>query len=748
MTEAAPSEPSRRAPAAAAILLAGAVAVGVVFLGAPPRFTAGSAGPQALREFLASLAPLSIVEAAAAVALGLLVASECLRRESPALPGGPTASRTRLPLVLLLVLGLLQLVPLPAGVLSVVAPFSAETYGALTAVGDERLRPMSLWPAGTTHALFNLAGVIAATTATWTLVRGERGRRNATLILLFVAAVAAAQSAHGLVATKLGDDRLLGTFEKASGNGRVTGTFIHGTMMAVWAGMGACAALGLAALATSGRRAALAAAAVIAALVCVVAAFFSLSRLGWAAVGVGALTTWSLVAALLWRAGRRWSAVAMGVAAALLVVAAVAAALLTHAFRERVGYLAGPSGFTDLRIPTWRSTWALFLESPVLGTGLGSFGRAIHLTQSIDCPQELWFAHSDPLNLLSDVGVVGAALGAWWVFAVLRRGLPSLASADAATRCLGAGALGASVVVLVASLGDFQTQFHVVAIPFAALITLPAALADASSPAPDDEPRTWVLPPKLVAAVVAAAALAVAASPVVASVVRVRELRESGATGATRAEALVAQGRALLAQAPTSAAPRWELTRAENKLREAAHLDPLLDDAHLWTAFAALMLDEPSDDVLRALGRARRVARGHAQTNLVAGQMYLTLLETAPAPFGPPGDGAVAALREAGALEPKAFSAAWEACEKSRATLDTLRAITPDRGHAKIRLAGHLQSLGRKDDAINVLMDQLGREPWDLDVSTRLAAAFRDAGREADGRAFFERVGAPWPAAK
>jgi O-antigen ligase len=745
LTASATSDPSRRAPTAAAILLAGAVVLGALFLGAPPRFSAGESGPQALRRFLVSLTPLSIVEAAAALALGVLVAAECLRRGSPGLPGGPAASRARLPLVLLLVFGLAQLVPLPAAVLGVVAPFSAQTYASLTSAGDETLRPISLWPDGTVHALFNLTGVIAATSATWVLVRGANARRNAAIVLAFVAAVASAEAAHGFVTTKLGGDRLLGVFEKASDNGRVTGTFIHATMLAVWAGMGACAALGLAAVAAFRRRAGLVVLAGAAASLCAAAAFWSLSRLGFAALVAGTATTWALVALTLRREGRPRAAVASLVVAATLVVAAVAAALVVPAFRERVGYLFTPRGLEDLRFPTWRSTWDLFLESPLIGTGLGTFGRAIHLTQSIDCPQELWFAHSDPLNLLSDVGVVGAALAAWWLAAAVRDGAPALRSADVATRCLAAGAFGAAVVVVVASLGDFQTQFAVVAIPFAALVTIPAALAAES--AQDAAPRAGRVPPKIAACVAAAIALAVAAVPPFASCRRNKELRKGDETGATRAEALVAQGRSLIAHAPTLKAPTREvLAAAESKLLEASRLDPLLDDAHLWTAFAAFALDEPRDDVLRALGRARLVARGHAQTNLVAGQMYLALLGTSPAPYGPPGDGAVAALREAGALEPKAFSAAWALCAKSNVSIDTLRAITPDRGHAKITLAEHLQSLGQNDDAIDVLMHQLGREPWDVDVSTRLAPAMRAAGREAEGRAFFASVGAAWPA--
>src|SRR5436309_2074981 len=99
------------------LLLAFAVAFGAPFLGAPPRFVAGGSGPAWLREFLVTLAPLGVVEAMIAVALGILVAAECLRRESPGLPGGAVAARTRLPLVLLFLVGAAQLVPLPAGAL-------------------------------------------------------------------------------------------------------------------------------------------------------------------------------------------------------------------------------------------------------------------------------------------------------------------------------------------------------------------------------------------------------------------------------------------------------------------------------------------------------------------------------------------------------------------------------------------------------------------------------------------------------
>jgi hypothetical protein len=521
-------------------------------------------------------------------------------------------------------------------------------------------------------------------------------------------------------------------------------------MMAVWAGMGACAALGLSAASaaeTPRRRFVAPAAAFV--VLCVAAGALTLSRLGWIGVAAGVVTTWVLVALAVRRSGRPRAAFAMGVGALALAAAAGLAMLLIPAFRDRLALLFTPTGVKDPRFPMWHSTLALFREAPVLGTGLGSFGRAIHLTQSPDCAQELWFAHSDPLNLLSDAGVVGVALGGWWLVAMLRAGLPSLRSSDAATRCLAAGALGGAVVVVVASLGDFQTQFPVVAIPFAALLTVPAALADAARPAETrSERRPWSVPPRALAAGALVIALVAAAVPCAATIGRLRDLRDDGVTGATRAEALVEQARAIALRVRTSKDPKADLVQAEERVLAASREDPLFDDAHLWTAIVALALDDPRDDVLRALGRARVCARGRAQTNLLVGKTYLDLIGTGPAPYGPRGDGAIAALREAGDISPQAFSAAWAACLAHGLGDDALRGITPERGYATTYLFDHLDLMQRPDEGIALLEGPLRRDPTDDAVAVRLAAAFTNAGRSSEGRAFFDSVGAPWPGRK
>jgi len=256
------------------------------------------------------------------------------------------------------------------------------------------------------------------------------------------------------------------------------------------------------------------------------------------------------------------------------------------------------------------------------------------------------------------------------------------------------------------------------------------------------------VPPRALAAACLGIALVAAAVPCAATLGRHRDLRDEGVTGATRAEALVAQARAIVSRVASSKEPRADLDRADALVRAAARLDPLFDEAHLWTAVVGLYLDEPRDDVLRALGRARWVARGHAPTNLAVGRTYLDLIGTRPAPYGPPGDDAIAALREAGDISPQAFSAAWAACLAHELGNDVLRGITPDRGYARTYLFDHLDLMQRPEEGIALLEGTLRRQPWDVAVAVRLAAVFVRAGRSSEGRAFFDSVGAQWPELK
>ncbi len=699
----------RRSADLAPAALGAGVLVGCVLFGAPPRMDALEGAPAFLARFAEALGPRALVLLCALAALGGVAWSGAFP-----LRGRDPAVRATRPLLLLALLAFVALLPLPAALVRGVAPFVGSTWDHVS--GDGALavpRTLSLWPDGTRRALLDLVCVTGAVAATFAAARGGR-LAVARRVLLFVALLATAECGIGLLSTYAGGDTVLGV-AKVSGVGRVTGTFVMAPMLGVWAGMGACAAAGLALLEcvqVSPPRRAVVVATLAALLVCSAGALLSLARIMLAATALGLAVTAFVGARALALRGRRGFARALATLAWLVPAGGVAAAFAVPALRTRVDYLLdylrGTAGVAEPRFAGWASTWDLFLHAPLLGTGLGSFGRAIHLTQSVDAPQELWFAHCEPLNLLSDVGVVGAVLALLWLVPALRAAWRLTRGADASHAAVAASCLGAATVVLVGGLADFQTQFLVVALPFAVLVTLPAALAAESTELPARRrPVAAVLVALLAFLVVGDFAQAWAAGG------------RGEPAGVPPGERLLAAGRAELAALRDAADPRAALADARATLVSAATRDPLHDAAHLWCGMAALQAymlesDTAAADALRAeclaaLGRARWVSRGHADVNLQIGVLYLDLLGAAPAPAGPPGDDAAAALREAGALVPQAFSRAWREALARELPAERLRALLPDRSYARDAAAAtarQLRAQGRDAEA-DALVDGL-----------------------------------------
>lgn len=738
---------TRSSTAVAALVVLGlGVAVGAFAFGAPPRFDpVESAGP-VVRLALLSLLPELAVHLAIAAGVGLVVA--CGRT-------GIRAGRGAMALVLLLLFGAATMVPLPAGLHETLSPFTAETYAALAADWPDRARPLSLWPDGTWRTLLLLLGMLGTYLAVRTAVR-ERGSGVVRGILAGIVAIAVLQSGYGLYETLLGDDTILG-FGKVSSKGAVTGTFIHRTMFAVWAGMGCTAALALSVGAWRAGHRVGSVLLVLAAVLTGCASFLSLSRLGFAAVLAGAFVTLACLAIVARRSGRAGPSLAVFAVAVLVPTVGLMAAVMNPAFAERMGYFVGlvqeRPGPVEPRIATWTAAWRLAEQAPVLGTGPGSFARAVHLTQTVDSPEEAWFAHSDPLNVITDMGWVGFALVFWWVFAALRPVRASLGT-DTRPALLSCGAVGGATVVLVASLADFQTQFPVVALPFAALMAVPGAVVDASRYHDDEDERGLpVRTLSLAAGLVVMVGIAI--QPLRGWMDRWAELESGGPHGTTVAERELRRGRALLEEIATADDPRSRLARARIALETATLEDPLLDQAHFQLAVVQLVSGEGQEAALRSLGRARHVSRGHAALNLRIADTYLRLIGTQPNPYGPPGDDAPAAMREAGALEPALFSAAWRLADEYGFSADTRLRMVPERAHALMTLARWLENdalhersgrdgrMGR-EERVAAARDALRRaveaEPWNGRARVAYGRALAAAGREDDAFAQFKRA--------
>lgn len=136
----------------------------------------------------------------------------------------------------------------------------------------------------------------------------------------------------------------------------------------------------------------------------------------------------------------------------------------------------------------WRATWRMIRANPVAGVGMGGYWAAVptyHDASGSMVPQE---AHNDYLELLADGGIIGVALGVWFVVVLLRRTKANLRSASAVRRAACFGAAVGITGVAVHSLVDFGLHMIANALVFTTLIVI--AAADKSQPQTTQTART------------------------------------------------------------------------------------------------------------------------------------------------------------------------------------------------------------------------------------------------------------------
>ena len=131
---------------------------------------------------------------------------------------------------------------------------------------------------------------------------------------------------------------------------------------------------------------------------------------------------------------------------------------------------AGDAGVSRNEI--WRATLKMFAAHPITGVGLGGYWIAItayHDASGLMTPQE---AHNDYLELLASGGLVGFAIGVWFVVMVVRAVRANLAINTGYTRALRLGAVLGIIGVAAHSLVDFGLHILVNAIIFLSLISI------------------------------------------------------------------------------------------------------------------------------------------------------------------------------------------------------------------------------------------------------------------------------------
>jgi O-antigen ligase len=130
---------------------------------------------------------------------------------------------------------------------------------------------------------------------------------------------------------------------------------------------------------------------------------------------------------------------------------------------------------TTGRAHFWRGTLGIIRDHPVLGTGLGSFGAVYPRYDTGNGTYRLEQAHNDYLQVVSDAGVVGGALGLLFVGALFWMALKRMHSHDRFRRGVALGALGGCAGVLVHSFFDFTLHTTANALLFLLLAALATA---------------------------------------------------------------------------------------------------------------------------------------------------------------------------------------------------------------------------------------------------------------------------------
>ena len=126
----------------------------------------------------------------------------------------------------------------------------------------------------------------------------------------------------------------------------------------------------------------------------------------------------------------------------------------------------------ERRVEIWRATWQLIKAHPVAGVGMGGYWTAIpqyHDASGEFTPQR---AHNDYLELVASGGLIGMALGVWFVYALIRGAHKRLRSPDRFRRAASFGALVGFSGVAVHSFVDFGLHITINAVVFIALVVI------------------------------------------------------------------------------------------------------------------------------------------------------------------------------------------------------------------------------------------------------------------------------------
>jgi len=394
---------------------------------------------------------------------GLYWAIQLLRQRSATVPPG----------WLWIVSGLafiaIQNVPLPPALTALGAPAVARAYAQLATALDAGLgsadggwHPISVEPFRTEWSLLQLFSLACAFHLANRLFR-KTAERN--VLAYSLAAVGVALSLFAVYQKARFGTVLYGRVPVESGT--PFGPFVNHNHFAGYVEAAALVALG-ASIGLWRRASSLALLLAGSSVLIGIGHLLSHSRGGLLALGAG-------LATLAWLSRRRETGEGRPVliAAGALAVTAFLLVFAPSSLFQRLSSLVDPTGDESMkfRMQLWSDSLGLWAQSPVVGTGLGTYSTAIPPYRSGPSEIRAEYAESDWLQLVCEAGLIGLAIAALLITSALRAGLRE-ARAETSERSRGVlhGAAAAAVALSVHGFVDFNFRIPSNALLFAVIL--------------------------------------------------------------------------------------------------------------------------------------------------------------------------------------------------------------------------------------------------------------------------------------
>ncbi|HVF50388.1 MAG TPA: O-antigen ligase family protein [Pyrinomonadaceae bacterium] len=371
----------------------------------------------------------------------------------------------QLPLAALILLGLVQLLPLGTG-------------GAGAALPLESARTISFDPYATRFVLIQLVALFIYFAAALSFIDSQKRLR---LVVRTIIIFAFALSVVSMILFFISPDRVFGIREMKQSQG--FGPFINRHHFAAYMELALALPLGLLfSGALAGERRPLY---IFAAALMGISIILTNSRGGMVSLVAEIMFLVMVSGVGLRQRGDKERGTAEGSRLRGALKRAVIGFAIIIALFTGVLFFGGESALNRLvgtvnaedpttgRMHFWRGTLGIIRDHPVVGVGLGGFSAAYSKYDTSNGKLfRLEQAHNDYLQTLSDAGLVGAALGLFFIVALFRMSFRRMQSNSSFRRGVALGALSGCFALLVHSFFDFTLHTTANALLFLLLAAL------------------------------------------------------------------------------------------------------------------------------------------------------------------------------------------------------------------------------------------------------------------------------------